>query len=253
MLSKTISRFLYYRPRLEAALSQLDKTRLRLPTLSLARLFADFDTKPISFYEVTVGPWSTPLFDVAILLKIAICTRPKSVLELGSYRGYTALALVRHLDPEARLVALDSDPRHGEAYRNSLFASQIERRVGWIDPATFANDAPGSFDLIFLDADHSFNSVKHDTEITRSLLSNRGYFLWHDYANWGKFSRKNGVPEYLHELSQELPVARIAGSWLAVYSPTWQTPAGAATFRKALVARDDVPYVDPWASDVARG
>jgi hypothetical protein len=27
------------------------------------------------------------------------------------------------------------------------------------------------------------------------LLSPTGIFVWHDYANWGRFSGKNGVPE----------------------------------------------------------
>jgi hypothetical protein len=252
-LSKTISKFLRTRPRLETMITQLDKGRLRLPLVSLERLFPEFDGKPVSFYEVPLGAWSTPIVDVAMLVKIALCAESKSVMELGSYRGYTALALARHLGPETRIVTVDSDPRHGEAYSNGPFRSRIERRVASIDAATFADDVRGSFDLLFLDADHSYAGVKHDTEILFDLLSDRGYFVWHDYVNSGRFSGINGVPEYLHELSLEIPLARIAGTWLAIHSPAWRSGAGADAYRKALVEDDNVPYADPWVSEIPRG
>lgn len=253
MLTKMISQFLYYRPRLEAALSEIDKHRLKLPLLSLERLFSDFTRKAVMFHELPVGPWSTPLVDVAMLLKIALCADVKSVMELGSFRGATTLALVRHLGPGTQIITVDSDRRHGDLYRDGPFASQIERRVGSVEPATFANDAPGSIDLLFLDADHRYPAVKHDTELLLDLVSNSGYFVWHDYANFGKFSGKNGVPEYLHELSRKLAVAWIAGTHLAIHSPAWTSGAGAAAYRNALVEDDSVPYADPWTSATLRG
>jgi|ERR1700733_4846871 len=250
---RPISKFLQNRPRLETIISQLDKGRLKLPMVSLERLFPDFNSKPVSFYELPLGPWSTPLVDVAMLVKIALCAGSKSVMELGSYRGYTALALARHLSSEARIVTVDSNPQHGEAYCNGPFASRIERRVASINSATFANDARGSVDLLFLDADHSYTGVRHDTEALLGLVSDHGYFVWHDYVNSGRFSGINGVPEFLHELSLKLPLARIAGTWLAIYSPAWRSGAGAEAYRKAFVESDNVPYADPWVSEIPRG
>jgi Methyltransferase domain len=253
LLPNPVSKFLQNRPRLETIISQLDKRRLKLPMLSLERLFPDFSAKPVSFYELPLGAWSTPLVDVAMLVKIALCAGSKSVMELGSYRGYTALALARHLGSEARIVTVDSNPRHGEAYCNGPFVSRIERRVASINSTTFAGDARGSFDLLFLDADHSYAGVRHDTEILLGLLSDRGYFVWHDYVNSGRFSGINGVPEYLHELSLQIPLARIAGTWLAIHSPAWRSGAGADAYRNALVESDDVPYADTWVSELPRG
>jgi predicted O-methyltransferase YrrM len=221
--------------------------------ISLERLFPNFVEKAVSFYEAPLGPWSTPLIDVAMLIKIAQCAESKTVLELGSYRGYTALALARNLGCEARIVTVDSDPRHGEAYFNTQFSHQIERRVSSIDTSTFARDAYGSYDLIFVDADHSYTGVKRDTETVFNLLSDHGFILWHDYANWGRFSGKNGVPEYLHGLSEALPIARIAGTWLAIYSPAWRSGSGADAYRRSLVENDDLPFADPWASELNRG
>ena len=248
-----ISKFFYYRPRLEAAVSQLDNNRLRLPLLSLDRLFPESGSTPIVLHELPQGPWSTPLIDVAVLLKIAVCAKPRTVMEIGSYRGYTALALARQLDPACRIVTVDADPRHGEAYRQGPYASRIERRICRTEPAGFADDAPGSIDLLFIDADHTYAGVKNDTELLLNLVSPDGFVVWHDYVNSGKFSRKNGVPEYLNELGRGIPIAHIAGSWLAIHSPAWASGAGAASFKAALTNDDQVPYSDPWVSVVTRG
>ena len=253
MLKKVIARVLYRRPRLEAALSVIDKRRLTLPLLSLERVFPEFASRPVAFHELPVGPWSTPIGDVAALLKVVACARPKRTLEVGSYRGYTALMIARHLNDDARLVCLDADSRHGEAYRETPYASVIERRVARVERAAFERDRPASYDLIFLDADHSYAAVKHDTELLLDLLAPAGHFVWHDYANWGKFSGKNGVPEYLHELASKFPVAAVSGSGLAIYSPAWASGAGASLFRNALVENDNVPHADAWVSKRLRG
>jgi SAM-dependent methyltransferase len=247
-LGQVFSKFLYYRPRLEAALSELDKSRLKLPALSLRRLFPDFDQRPVCFDILPLGPWSSPLADVAMLIKIAVCARTRNVLEVGSYRGYTTLMLARHLEPGARIVAVDVDPRHGEAYQGHERAALIERRVTPVCSEAFACDRSKSYDLIFLDADHSYQSVKHDTETLLPMLSDDGYFVWHDYGNWGRFSGKNGVPEYLHELSAYMPVASVAGSWLGIHSPAWRRGEHAEAFGRALFRERDTGSEDPWTT-----
>jgi predicted O-methyltransferase YrrM len=185
-----ISKFLYYRPRLEAALSELDKNRLKLPVLSLQRLFPEFNERQVLFDEVPIGPWSTPIADVTMLLTIVVCTRPKRLMEVGSYRGYTALMLAKHLEADARLLTVDFDARHGEAYRNSSHAAKIERRVARVEESAFINDVRGSYDLIFLDADHTYEAVKRDTIVLLELLAEKGYFIWHDFGNLGKLAGK---------------------------------------------------------------
>ena len=88
-----ISDILCNRPRLEAALSALDKSRLELPILNPRLLFEHFDTLPVILNEVPLGPWSTPITDVVMIAKIALCIQPRRVLEVGCYRGYTTKLL----------------------------------------------------------------------------------------------------------------------------------------------------------------
>jgi predicted O-methyltransferase YrrM len=248
-----LARVLYFRPRIEAALSALDKGRLRLPAVNLAALFDDFAAQPVTLRELPTGPWASPIADVVMLAKIAKCLRPGKVLEIGSFRGYTARILAENTGPDTQIVAFDRDPRHGAAYRGTPLSARIERRVGVVEAAAFAGDAPRSFDLIFIDADHTYGAVKHDTGVMLPLLAPGGMMVWHDYANWGRFSKKNGVPEALHELAQTLPVVAIGGSWLAAYSPSWSSEAGAAKLAKARQASlEALPGEDPWTTSDLR-
>jgi predicted O-methyltransferase YrrM len=252
MLLNPFRNFFYYRPFADLTLCHFLKQRLTLPQISLGRLFDDFDTQPVTLHQLPSGAWSTPIADVVMLLKIAVCAKPKKLLEVGSFRGYTALLLAQHVSSDAKIVTVDRYPEHGEAYLNTPWASMIERRVGETSTSMFEQDAPGSYDLIFIDADHAYAGVKHDTELVLSLVSPNGYIVWHDYANWGYFDGKNGVPEYLKQLSEKLPIAHIMGSDVAIYSPAW---AGEQKqrYEKAIQQKVNPAQVDPWTTAALRG
>lgn len=106
-------------------------------------------------------------------------------MEIGSFRGYTAFHLLNNLPADTLLVTVDRDPGHGEAYLNTNLATRAERRIGEIGTGTFVKDQIGSYDLIFVDAGHSYEGVKHDIELVLPLLAENGLLVWHDYANWG--------------------------------------------------------------------
>jgi hypothetical protein len=245
--------FFASRPFADRTLCHFLRRRLTLPVLSLADLFPDFDERIVSIGQLPRGSWSTPLADLVMLLKIAVCTEPKRLMEIGSYRGYTALFLAQHISPEARIVTIDRHPDHGSAYRETSLARMIERRVGETDHAMFGRDEAASYDLIFVDADHSYRSVRNDTELVLPLLSPTGFIVWHDYANWGYFSGQNGVPEYLGELGARLPIGRVLGSTLAIHSPSWDSRAGKERFRRAALVKSQEIDADPWQGNGPRG
>ena len=237
------------RPFADSTLCHFLRGRLALPSLLLSDLFDDFDEQPVRLRKMPRGSWSTPTQDLIMLLKLALCARPKRLLEIGSFRGYTALYLAQNVEADARIVAVDRFSDHGEAYRETPEAGRIERRIGETSSALFAKDTPASYDLIFIDADHTYEGVRRDTELSLPLVSAGGYIAWHDYANWGYFNGYNGVPEYLKELSARLPLAHILGSDLAIYSPAWCAKGNPARDRY-LDAIGDTPVseigLNPW-------
>lgn len=251
-MTQMLKNFFYYRPFADLAFCHFLKQRLSLPDIDLQTLFEDFDTSPITFHQFPQGMWSAPLADVAMLLKLTVCTKPKRLMEVGSFRGYTALYLAQHTAVDAQIVTVDMYPEHGEAYRDTPYDKKIDRRVGKISQEMFLSDDPGSYDLIFIDADHSYEGVKRDTELILPLIAPDGFLVWHDYANWGYFDGKNGVPEYLGELSERLPIAHVIGSDIAIYSPAW---AGAQkhSYEKATQKKIQKKQVDVWTTTALRG
>ncbi|MDX6661635.1 MAG: hypothetical protein QOJ55_2457 [Solirubrobacteraceae bacterium] len=81
--------------------------------------------------------------------------RPQLVLELGTYSGYSALAMAAALPPGGRIVTCEVSDEHADfAQRHidaSPYADRIELRRGPALETVAALDGP--FDLVFIDAD----------------------------------------------------------------------------------------------------
>ena len=81
--------------------------------------------------------------------------RPQFVLELGTYSGYSALAMAAALPPGGRIVTCELSDEHADfAQRHidaSPYADRIELRRGPALDTVAALDGP--FDLVFIDAD----------------------------------------------------------------------------------------------------
>jgi predicted O-methyltransferase YrrM len=108
------------RPNLDQAFCTLFlKNRLQLPQLALSRYFPDFTAQAVRLHEVPRGDWSTPMNDVVMLLKIVLNAQPSRLMEVGSFRGYTALLIAQHMHEGATLVTVDRASEYGEAYRGS--------------------------------------------------------------------------------------------------------------------------------------
>lgn len=226
--------------------------RLRLPEVDLSELFVAPDHTSVAIQKIPRGTWSSPVVDLVLLCKLVALAKPKRVLELGSFRGYSAYGIASHLDDGARLVTVDCDPNHGEAYRDTPLEARIERRVGYIAPELFAADPPGQYDFIFIDADHRYGAVKHDTETVLPLLAPGGWIVWHDYANWGFFNGGCGVPEYLAELSKDRLVVHLSGSNMAMHRPCWSEVTERSRMLQSIKATTGKAKGGPWRDDTNR-
>ncbi|EEP70229.1 caffeoyl-CoA O-methyltransferase [Micromonospora sp. ATCC 39149] len=87
-------------------------------------------------------------------------TGARTVLELGTFTGYSTLCMARALPSDGRLVTCDITdrwPAIGAGYwRRAAVADQIDVRVGPASAtlaALRAENGPSSFDLAFIDAD----------------------------------------------------------------------------------------------------
>jgi caffeoyl-CoA O-methyltransferase len=79
----------------------------------------------------------------------------RRILEIGTFTGYSALAMAEGMAPDGTIVTCELNPRHAAVARSNIaaspFAGRIEVREG---PAieTVAG-LEGPFDLVFIDAD----------------------------------------------------------------------------------------------------
>jgi len=83
----------------------------------------------------------------------------RSILEIGTLGGYSAIWLARALPPDGRLITLELERKHAEVARQNLERAGVSERVDIrlgraLDTLPqLAAESRGPFDLIFIDAD----------------------------------------------------------------------------------------------------
>jgi caffeoyl-CoA O-methyltransferase len=108
---------------------------------------------------------------------LTFALRAGRVLELGTYSGYSALAMAAGMPPGGEIITCEADPEHAAVARTNIastpYASMIDVREG---PAieTIAG-LSGPFDLIFIDADKPSYPRYYDACLP--LLDPRGLML----------------------------------------------------------------------------
>ena len=157
-----------------------------LPVIDLLDLFPGFNeiVEPYSFLDGT----SLPL-DLAVLRSLAKKFDNCRYLEIGTWRG-ESVANVAGVAGECVTINLpDEEMRQrglGADYIGlHRFFSKNLKNVKHIqhDSHTFDYSSLGKFDLVFVDGDHHYESVKRDTEnILKLLKDERSVVVWHDYA-----------------------------------------------------------------------
>lgn len=91
-----------------------------------------------------------------VLSMISHMIRPKRILELGTFTGYSALCLAEGLQEDGRLVTIEHNDELEETIRRnfsrSSLSDRIELRIG--DCKLVIGDLKDQvFDLVFIDAD----------------------------------------------------------------------------------------------------
>ncbi|MEY4930704.1 MAG: hypothetical protein RI909_1428 [Bacteroidota bacterium] len=89
------------------------------------------------------------------LSMISHAMRPKNILEVGTYTGYSAICLAEGLQPDGKLVTVDINEELESRVRNYFqdagLADKIEYKIG--DAAQIIPALDMIFDLVFIDAD----------------------------------------------------------------------------------------------------
>ena len=192
----------------------LNRRRMKLPTVDLTEVTGLANT--VSIRTLPLNHWDTPYGDIVAICAIAKTIQPRTILEIGTARGRTTLLLADNC-PEAVISTYDIDPNAGAYFRNLSPPPRIELKICDVHVDRERLKAGPKFDLIFIDANHTFDAAKADSDLALELLAPGGAILWHDYDNSGYLFGYNAVPEVLAQLAVDRKISGIQGTAVAFY------------------------------------
>ena len=95
--------------------------------------------------------------------------KPKNILEIGTYTGYSALCLAEGLLPNGKLITIDINEelenRVRTYFKDSSYSEQIDFKIG--DARKIIPTLQETFDLVFIDADKENYSNYFDLVIDK--------------------------------------------------------------------------------------
>lgn len=221
----------------ERLASQPEPVEFQLPVESPDRIWPEFDQTPIVMFprQLRHHLWAMPENELMVLATICRLLQPRQVFEFGTFTGASTLAIAANSHPDVQVHTLDIPPQDrkshrtgmgngipfdfeiGEVFRQTRYEERIQihlQDARLLDTEPFANQ----MDLVFIDADHTYEFVRNDTEKALRMLKPGGCILWHDYR-WDETAPEcAGVTRWVSEFYQaEGHCHEIGGTRFAIY------------------------------------
>lgn len=203
-----------------------------IPEIRFSQLSANLSNGQEIWVDLSEPPPGMSVVELSYFCSLVKARRPRVVVEIGTYRGFTTLHLSRNTPDNSRILTVDLPPEFAEKSA-SYSDSHLVKGCGTVQ-RVFGNDPKINqilqdsttiqwehflrtpIDFAFVDASHLYDHVRKDTEGVMKALAPNGMVVWHDYRT---VEIRRGVRKYLIELYQSgLPVRRIAGTTFCVYA-----------------------------------
>ena len=116
-------------------------------------------------------------FQGRFLSMISKMIQPTSILEIGTYTGYSALCLAEGLKSNGKLLTIDKNPELEDFVRNFLEKSAYSENIEYViaDAMEYIPSINQSFDLVFIDADKG-NYLNY-YQLVIDMIPSGGYIL----------------------------------------------------------------------------
>lgn len=112
-----------------------------------------------------------------VLSMMSHMLKPKRILEVGAYTGYSALCMAEGLQKDGKLITIEANeelqPTLENNFAQSPFNTQIELIMG--DAKKVIPTLNGTFDLVFIDADKENYPLYYDLLIDK--VAPGGYLI----------------------------------------------------------------------------
>ena len=118
-----------------------------------------------------------------MLSMISCMIRPRVILEIGTYTGYSALCLAEGLAENGRLITIDINEELQDRVNGYFLEANLQDRIDYRigDATVVIPKLQGNFDLVFIDADKENYSHYFDLVIDRVNLNG---FILADNVLW---------------------------------------------------------------------
>jgi predicted O-methyltransferase YrrM len=166
-------------------------------------------------------------YEATKLLEIVKALEPKIILEIGTAVGGTLFLFSRIADPEATIISVDlPGGAFGGGYpewKMPLFEGFAKngQRIKFLradshsmETIDLVKTALGDrlIDFLFIDGDHTYESVKMDFEMYSPLVRKGGIIAFHDIVR-GPPETVGGVPLFWNEVKQHFNYIELVENW----------------------------------------
>jgi predicted O-methyltransferase YrrM len=177
-----------------------------------------------------------------LLSALCLSLKPRRVLEIGGHIGFGALTIGSALRTNqfGKCITLEPNPRYYELLSANIERAAVGPYVQALElPSTDAGaqrilEAEAPFEVIFIDAQHSFTAALEDLKLAVRYLNQSGSIVCHDTSDYARSfdeTGKGGVREAILALVEEAPTLQAS----FFEHPVWLNQCGAAIItRKTL-------------------
>lgn len=217
--------------------SPADDVEFLVPDNKLEDIFPGSDQAEVTMLPrlIRSHKWAMPEHELMVLGALTKVLQPKLVVEFGTFMGGSTLAMASNMPAGSKIITIDLDPTarsthvHGMGvglsefdvgclFRGTRYESMIEQRFS--NTVEFSDeDLISAADLVFVDADHTYEFAKRDTETAVQFVKSEGTILWHDYRWEPANPECVGVTHTVNEFYEEYGCcSQIAGTRFALHS-----------------------------------
>jgi predicted O-methyltransferase YrrM len=158
------------------------------------RSVSDLPPRGVTSYPSGINPaaidvinqapaWLSPA-ERLLLYTLVYCLRPERYLEIGTFKGGSALIAAAAMEASAndgKLFCVEPRPQISEDHwaRIAARTTLLQGFSPHILPRAY-EAAGGPFDFVFIDGDHTAKGVERDAEGVLPFVSEGAYLLFHD-------------------------------------------------------------------------
>ncbi|MBK8052605.1 MAG: O-methyltransferase [Saprospiraceae bacterium] len=118
-----------------------------------------------------------------LLTLLSILKQPKTILEIGTFTGYSAVCLSKGLVENGKIISVEYDSENADLARSLIKGSLYEQKIDIItgDARQIIQALDHSFDMVFIDADKESYRQYYDMVLPKC---NSGALIIADNVLW---------------------------------------------------------------------